>query len=207
MAKRSLKASQDGIVRAKRAFDLKGWTQEYLAAEVDLQTRQPVWKFFSGRPVERHIFIDICFTLDLDWEDVVDRTAFVTDASTPTAAAHGGVDQGVEDDTAGVRLHLLNLAQTQCQLQELPLDLHQPITLAQIYTDAYVRPYQRFGQPVNTPQVPAPSAIQPHSRVLVLGGPGAGKTTLLQHLTLEISASRLQPDGQTWLPVFLRRRC
>ncbi len=182
---------------------MKGWTQEYLAAEVDLQTRQPVWKFFSGRPVERHIFIDICFTLDLDWEDIVDRTAFVTEAATPAIA---GADPGVADDMAGVRSHLITLAQAQCQLLELPLDLHQPITLAQIYTDAYVRPYQRFGQPANTPQVTASAAIQPHSRVLVLGGPGAGKTTLLQHLALEISAGHLRAEGQTWLPVFLRLR-
>lgn len=206
MAKRSLKASQDGIIRAKRAFDLKGWTQEYLAAEVDLQTRQPVWKFFSGRPIERHIFIDICFNLDLDWEDIVDRTAFVTDAPAPAVAAEEGVNQGVEDDMAGVRSHLITLAQTQCQLLELPLDLHQPMTLAQIYTDAYLRPYQRFGQPSSTSNVSAPSAIQPHSRVLVLGGPGAGKTTLLQHLALEISAGHLRAEGQTWLPVFLRLR-
>ena len=206
MAKRSLKASQDGIIRAKRAFDLKGWTQEYLAAEVDLQTRQPIWKFFSGRPVERHIFIDICFTLDLDWEDIVDRTAFVAEASTPAIAEGEGVVQAVEDDMAGVRSHLITLAQTQCQLLELPLDLHQPITLAQIYTDAYLHPYQRFGQPLNAPNVPAPLAVQPHSRVLVLGGPGAGKTTLLQHLALEISAGHLRADGQTLLPVFLRLR-
>lgn len=206
MAKRSLKASQAGISQAKRAFDLKGWTQEYLAAEVELQTRQPIWKFFSGRPVERHIFIDICFTLDLDWEDIVDRTAFVSESPQPSAMPQGDVELAGVDDMAVVRSHLTTLAQAQCQLLELPLDLHQPLTLAQIYTDAYVRPYQRFGQSLNTPKVPAPAAIQPHSRVLVLGGPGAGKTTLLQHLALEISAGRLQADSQTLLPIFLRLR-
>ncbi|MFQ4138202.1 NACHT domain-containing protein [Nodosilinea sp. PGN35] len=206
MAKRSLKASQYGIAQAKRSFDLKGWTQEYLAAEVGLQTRQPVWKFFSGRPVERHIFIDICFTLDLDWEDIVDRTAFVTDAAVPTVAAQGEGDGGAEDAMAQARSRLLTLAQAQCQLLELPLDLHQPMTLAQIYTDAYLRPYQRLGPAAQTPPVAAPAAVQPHSRVLVLGGPGAGKTTLLQHLALEIGAGHLQAEGQPWLPVFLRLR-
>lgn len=47
MAKRSLQASPTGIQRAKRAFTLKGWTQENLAAEVNLKTRQPVWRFFT----------------------------------------------------------------------------------------------------------------------------------------------------------------
>ncbi len=46
---------------------------------------------------------------------------------------------------AMTRSHLITLAQAQCQLLELPLDLHQPMTLAQIYTDAYLRPDQRFG--------------------------------------------------------------
>lgn len=210
MAKRSFKASQDGIIRAKRAFDLRGWTQEYLAAEVGLQTRQSVWKFFSGRPVERHIFIDICFTLDLDWEDIVDRSAFVAD--TPdlvleeAQAAVASTSENPVGDLAEARLHLITLAQSQCQLLEIPLDLHQPITLAQLYTEAYLRPHQRFGAAASLAKTPATEAIQPHSRVLIVGGPGAGKTTLLQHLVLEISAEGLRGDGMAYLPVFLRLR-
>ncbi len=210
MAKRSLKASQDGIIRAKRAFDLRGWTQEYLAAEVGLQTRQSIWKFFSGRPVERHIFIDICFTLDLDWEDIVDRTAFVSETPEPVAGEPQTADSSTAGDKAGdlaeARSHLITLAQSQCQLLELPLDLHQPITLAQLYTEAYLRPHQRFGTSGNIAKTPATEAIQSHSRVLVVGGPGAGKTTLLQHLVLEIGADRLPVDGTSYLPVFLRLR-
>ncbi len=210
MAKRSLKASQDGIIRAKRAFDLRGWTQEYLAAEVGLQTRQSVWKFFAGRPVERHIFIEICFTLDLDWEEIVDRAAFVSDTpdlgleeSQVAVASTSGqsVDHGAE-----ARLHLIAQAQAQCQLLELPLDLHQPITLAQLYTEAYLRPHQRLGTAGSLAKTPATEAIGPHSRVLIVGGPGAGKTTLLQHLVLEIGAERLPSDGIAYLPVFLRLR-
>jgi predicted NACHT family NTPase len=210
MAKRSLKASQEGIIRAKRAFDLRGWTQEYLAAEVGLQTRQSVWKFFSGRPVERHIFIDICFTLDLDWEDIVNRAAFVADtpelpASAESAGNVPAAQNGVEELVAA-RSHLVTLAQSQCQLLELPLDLHHPLTLAQLYTDAFVRPYQRLGQSASVAKTPAVEAIQNHSRVLVLGGPGAGKTTLLQHLALAMGEHCLQDDDQTYLPVFLRLR-
>ncbi|WP_081972911.1 NACHT domain-containing protein [Leptolyngbya sp. KIOST-1] len=217
MAKRSLQASQSGIIQAKRAFDRRGWTQEYLAAEVGLQTRQSIWKFFSGRPVERHIFIDICFTLDLDWETIVDRAAFEPNESEPvatvptaTAAAPDGdapvAGQESGQDLSAARSHLLTLTQAQCQLLELPLDLHQPITLAQLYTDAYLRPYQRLGHPQPAAKAPATAAVQPHSRLLVLGRPGAGKTTLLQHLALEIGANRLQGNGQTCLPVFLRLR-
>jgi predicted NACHT family NTPase len=210
MAKRSLKASQEGITRAKRAFDLRGWTQEYLAAEVGLQTRQSIWKFFSGRPVERHIFIDICFTLDLDWEDIVDRSAFVTDApELPTQTTETVAPSMVEkttEDLAEARSHLITLAQAQCQLLELPLDLHHPLTLAQLYTEAYVRSYQRLGQSASVAKTPAVEAIQAHSRVLVVGGPGAGKTTLLQHLALTLGENCLRDNGHTSLPVFLRLR-
>ncbi|KYC39173.1 hypothetical protein WA1_30950 [Scytonema hofmannii PCC 7110] len=73
MAKRSLQASVEGIRKAKHAFKLKGWTQEYLASEVGLDTRQPIWKFFSGKPVERYVFHEICNLLDLNLEEIVQK--------------------------------------------------------------------------------------------------------------------------------------
>ncbi|MBD2325544.1 NACHT domain-containing protein [Alkalinema sp. FACHB-956] len=76
MGKRSVKASAIGIAKAKRAFERREWTQEYLASAVGLQTRQSIWKFFSGRPIERHLFIDICFQLDLDWQEIAELPRF-----------------------------------------------------------------------------------------------------------------------------------
>ena len=70
MAKRSLQASSAGVQRAKRAFTLKGWTQENLADEVNLKTRQPIWRFFTQKPVDRQIFIEVCNVLDLDWREI-----------------------------------------------------------------------------------------------------------------------------------------
>ena len=70
MAKRSLQASQTGIQQAKRAFALKGWTQENLAGEVNLKTRQPIWRFFTGRPVDRYIFLEVCSVLELNWREI-----------------------------------------------------------------------------------------------------------------------------------------
>lgn len=31
--------------------------------EVNLKTRQPVWRVFTGRSIERHTFIDLCSVL------------------------------------------------------------------------------------------------------------------------------------------------
>ena len=70
MAKRSLQASATGIKQAKKAFNNTGWTQENLAEEVNLKTRQPVWRFFTGRSIERYNFIEICEILELDWREI-----------------------------------------------------------------------------------------------------------------------------------------
>ena len=72
MVKRSIKASAEGIIKAKQAFEVRQWSQEYLASEVGVSTRNPIWKFFSGRPLDRHIFMEICFKLDLEWEEIAD---------------------------------------------------------------------------------------------------------------------------------------
>jgi predicted NACHT family NTPase len=66
MVKRSLQASLPGIQQAKRAFAFKGWTQENLAGEVNLKTRQPIWRFFTGQSVDRQIFREVCSILDFD---------------------------------------------------------------------------------------------------------------------------------------------
>lgn len=47
MIRRSLPASLTGIQQAKRAFALKGWTQENLAGKANLKTGQPIWRFFT----------------------------------------------------------------------------------------------------------------------------------------------------------------
>lgn len=36
-----------------------------------IKTRQPIWRFFAGKPVDRYIFFEICARLDLEWEEIV----------------------------------------------------------------------------------------------------------------------------------------
>ncbi len=68
-----MKASPEGIKQAKKQFDYKGWTQEYLAIEVGVKTRQPIWRFFACKPIERYTFFEICASLDLDWQEIVEK--------------------------------------------------------------------------------------------------------------------------------------
>lgn len=69
MAGRSLKASLEGIERAKRALECRGLRQIDLVGEV-CDSRQPITKFFTGKPVKRSIFIEICFKLGLEWQEI-----------------------------------------------------------------------------------------------------------------------------------------
>ena len=70
MARKSLRVDSEKLEKVKRAFERTGWTQDELASEVDLRTRQPIGKFLSGKTVERKYFQEICFKLDLDWKEV-----------------------------------------------------------------------------------------------------------------------------------------
>lgn len=72
MARKSLRVSQEQLEKAKRAFERTGWTQQELATEVDLRTRQPVGNFLAGKTVDRKVFQEICFKLDLNWQEVAD---------------------------------------------------------------------------------------------------------------------------------------
>jgi len=67
---RSLYCSPEGIKKAKRALIRYSLTQKALAEELEV-TRQPIGKFFTGKPVDRNLFVQICERLDLEWEEVV----------------------------------------------------------------------------------------------------------------------------------------
>jgi hypothetical protein len=68
---RSLQASPSGIELAKRALVRKSLTQKAIANELTIASWSTINKFFNGKPIDRFIFIEICETLDLDWERVV----------------------------------------------------------------------------------------------------------------------------------------
>ncbi|MEH1887871.1 NACHT domain-containing protein [Nostoc sp.] len=68
--KRSLVASSEGIKRAKVALKRQSLTQKALAEEFAIASWTTVSKFFNGKPVDRHLFLEICERLDLDWQDI-----------------------------------------------------------------------------------------------------------------------------------------
>ena len=221
MVKRSLRASSVGIEQAKRAFALKGWTQENLAGEVGLKTRQSIWRFFTGQPIERQVFVEICLTLDLDWREIaVDPPAEFPEpgaiANTPVADIDTLVRQ--------VRAQRWDKIQDQCGTLQL-LDISRPVNLDDIYIDVNtleeipsqqwleLADLQRFVpekkleqfefEEVSQTQIAGVKAVEIYSKLRVLGKPGAGKTTFLQHLAIRCNQGSFAADR---VPIFITLR-
>ncbi len=133
MSKRSLKTSPDGAKKAKKAFLSKGWTQEQLAAEVNLKTRQPIWRFFTNRSIERHTFLEICNLLNLDWREIAENPpADILDRSSYLQQTSENLDINVI--VQQVRSKRYEKIEDRCGSLTL-LEMNRPIQLDDIYID------------------------------------------------------------------------
>ncbi|MBE9005682.1 NACHT domain-containing NTPase [Fortiea sp. LEGE XX443] len=215
MAKRSLQASDEGIRKAKQAFKRKGWTQEYLAAEVGLETRQAIWKFFTGKPIDKHVFNDICFVLELDTSEIVQP--FTTGESNLSYIPGDNIETLVQK----LRTVYHDNIQAQCGTVQL-LDITRPIEFNDIYIDVEILEEinsRRWLEINNLPKVwveennclsvadlpqarvSGVEAVSKYTKLMVLGKPGSGKTTFLQAIANSCNLGLFQPD---YLPIFVR---
>lgn len=219
MVKRSLQASPGGIQQAKRAFAIKGWTQENLAGEVNLKTRQPIWRFFTGQAVDRQIFLEICSILDLDWREIaLDPPAKFLSPGEQTRSTLN-IDNLVQE----VRSQHRDTIQDQCGILQL-LDINRPVSIDDIYVDVNILEevasqqwfeiaelqnlepieFDRVGLgAVEQKQIPGMQAVETCSKLRVLGKPGVGKTTFLQHLAIQCNRGAFAADQ---VPIFIVMR-
>lgn len=210
MARRSLNASPQGIKIAKQAFERKGWTQNYLARQAGLQTRQPIWKFFSGRPVDRHIFTEICFQLGLEFEEIVELPV------NHQASLSHSLDQSnskIDALVKKIRQQRYEYIQAQCSIVHL-LDVARPIAIEDLFVMLNIGEELTSRQwltlkalQTSSPQgfeqvcITGKEAIAKYAKLMVLGKPGGGKTTFLQYLASQCNEGKLQPQQ---IPVFIR---
>ncbi|MBD1846015.1 NACHT domain-containing NTPase [Cyanobacteria bacterium FACHB-63] len=220
MVKRSLQASLAGIQQAKRAFAIKGWTQENLAGEVNLKTRQPIWRFFTGQPVDRQIFLEICSILDLEWREIALDPP--VDFPTPEERAKATLPD-VDSLVQQVRSQYRDTIQNQCGILQL-LDINRPVSIDDIYVDVNIleeiasqqwfeigelqnlerAEFDRVGLgAVEQKQIPGMQAVETYSKLRVLGKPGVGKTTFLQHLAIQCNRGEFAADQ---VPIFIVMR-
>ncbi|MEG3861571.1 helix-turn-helix domain-containing protein, partial [Microcoleus sp. herbarium12] len=83
MSNRTLQATPKGIELAKRALERKHLTQKALAVELLIAAWSTINGFFTGKAISRSIFMDICDTLELDWQEIV---GLKTESDTITSA-------------------------------------------------------------------------------------------------------------------------
>lgn len=229
MGKRSLQVSPEGIRIARQAFKRKGWTQEFLAGEAGLETRQPIWKFFTGKPVDRQVFHEICLLLEVNPEEIVqkDKNFDFSPVSFnhPNSAQVLGKAEANHQELPNsliqkVRLLLNEKIQHQCGSIRL-LDIAHPLALEDVYVDVNIleeissqrwldmdrlqklksNNFDRFGlSKIAQERVAGVDILNKHSRLMVLGKPGSGKTTFLQAIALHCNQKKILSD---YAPIFI----
>ncbi|WP_445632753.1 NACHT domain-containing protein [Nostoc sp. DSM 114161] len=208
---RSLKASKTGLEKAKRAFGIKGWTQDYLAGTVG-RRRQTIISFFARRPVDKTVFQAICTELGLEWGEIAELEVGEEEAvKTP------GIDQLVQH----IRQKVSAFIQKQCGFMRV-LDMTHPIGLNDIYTDVNIlekitgrrglelaqllenckpEDFERFGlYKVSEKRVSGLGAVKQNSKLMILGKPGAGKTTFLKRIAIQCNLGQFLADR---VPIFI----
>jgi predicted NACHT family NTPase len=220
MVKRSLQASTSGIQRAKRAFAVKGWTQENLAGEVNLKTRQPIWRFFTAKPVDRQIFMEICLILDLEWREIADNPP----AEFPEYREAGDSSPlSIDNLVQHVRSQHHDKIQSQCGILQL-LEINHPVSLEDIYVDVNIleeiasqqwldiaelqnielEEFDRVGfGDIDQKQISGMYAVETYSKLRMLGKPGVGKTTFLKYLAIQCDRGEFASHQ---VPIFITLR-
>ncbi|MBF2047133.1 MAG: NACHT domain-containing protein [Elainella sp. C42_A2020_010] len=218
MAKRSLYATPEGAKLARKVFDRRGWTQENLAAELDLRTRQPIWRFFTCRPIERHIFIEICTILDLNWWEIVAQAPEHL-LNVEGKAPH--LESEISPLVEQIRLKHQDRIEHQCGMLRIsgtsfPVQLNdlyvEPRFLGRLISQEYLDiavlkescgsnlsnlREQQLNDSISTPL----PVLENQAKLRILGKPGSGKTTFLQWVALQCSRGQFQPH---LIPVFIK---
>jgi predicted NACHT family NTPase len=211
MARRSLRASAQGIQLIKKALRKKTGGQTYLAGAVNC-SRQTIWSLLQGNPTDCDVFMAVCTQLGLDWNAITE-----SEQPEPELDDRSQIDALVQ----AMRDRLRPLIQERCGTMRV-LDMTQPIEMGSIYTDVNIleritgrrglelaelmrevspEEFDRFclGD-VRQNRVPGLEAVENIKKMMILGKPGAGKTTFLKHLAIQCIGGAFLADR---IPMFI----
>jgi predicted NACHT family NTPase len=217
MGGRSLKASSVGVQKARLALISQGLSQERFA-EIAAVSRSTVVNFFTGKPVDRQLFVELCKKLNLAWKEIAE-------VATPTSPDSSSFESDKLYDAnelvQEVRQRIQHSIQEKCGNMRV-LDMEQPIDLDDIYTNVNILEkitgrqrlaiadllkesstdnFERFGlSSIREEKIQGLEAVQRHSKLMILGKPGSGKTTFLKHLAIQCVSGKFLPDK---IPIFI----
>lgn len=215
-AKRSLRATAEGIERANQAV-LTYATKMELAQQLQI-SRATVQNFFARKAIGRENFHKICQQLELPWQEIaeVSNRSPSSTSSTSTAST-----QDIDSLVRQLRQLLSSSIEQRCGKMRV-LDMSQPLELDEIYTNLnilekingrrrlevsdllQVCSSEEFDRPglnrSSSKPVAGIEAVKKFAKLIILGKPGAGKTTFLKHVALQCNRGRLV--GMR-LPIFI----
>jgi predicted NACHT family NTPase len=213
VARRSLKASPEGITILKAALKYKKWSQTFLAGTVGC-TRQTIWSLFHGNPVDTEVFLEICTQLGLSENEIVEASQ---------AEERAGEVLEIDELVRQVRAQIKPWIQKRYGSMNV-LSMTRPIGLGDIYTNVNIlekitgrkrlalkeleancleEDFEHFGfsylRKKDEP-IPGLDAVEQCKKMVVLGKPGAGKTTFLKRIATQCNLGTFHPG---LVPIFV----
>lgn len=203
MSNRSLIATETGIKIARIALTGKKLTQEKLMELVDVQSRSTISNFFTGKPVDRQIFVKICEKLEINWQEVSGQLP----SQSEKAAESESVVENIEALVKLARERCAEDIRKRCGTMRV-LDMEQPVELThnqrkgveELLEKFRTDNFYRWGLAEQKERIEGIEAVHRHSKLMILGKPGSGKTTFLKFLATACSDGNLFTD---LVPVFV----
>ncbi|MGG6265219.1 NACHT domain-containing protein [Leptolyngbya sp. AN03gr2] len=217
---RSLQASAAGLALANKAV-LQFARKADLATDLAI-SRSTIQKFFSGKPIARENFHQICDRLGIDWRVVAEE-----DCDFQTTSGDIGDDLDLEPELRSTepqdieslvqQVRQQGQASVQAQYGMIRvLDMTQPLSLLEVYTSTKVlekisgRRRSKLEHLIKSTRDSPERLILNHhmerervsalklahqvNKLIVLGRPGVGKTTFLKFLVLQCSLGNFQSN-------------